>query len=85
MLQPSSEKTKLDKAYASFVQERGDSERMHWAHPLDEGPKGFALRALYADLTVMGGYGYSRNREWVMGGATRTVLHSMTLPVLMAH
>jgi nucleotide-binding universal stress UspA family protein len=38
-----------------------------------------------ADLLVMGCYGHSRAREVVLGGATRTVLRSMTLPVLMAH
>ncbi|RJP67160.1 MAG: universal stress protein [Comamonadaceae bacterium] len=40
---------------------------------------------LGADLLVMGCYGHSRAREWVLGGATRTILQSMTLPVLMAH
>jgi nucleotide-binding universal stress UspA family protein len=40
---------------------------------------------LNADLLVMGCYGHSRAREWVLGGTTRTVLSSMTLPVLMAH
>jgi nucleotide-binding universal stress UspA family protein len=38
-----------------------------------------------ADLLVMGCYGHSRMREWLLGGATRTVLRSMTLPVLMSH
>jgi nucleotide-binding universal stress UspA family protein len=38
-----------------------------------------------ADLIVMGGYGHSRLREWVLGGATRTILESMTIPVLMSH
>ena len=38
-----------------------------------------------ADLIVMGAYGHSRAREIVMGGATRTVLRSMTVPVLMSH
>ncbi|MDM7944093.1 MAG: universal stress protein [Hydrogenophaga sp.] len=38
-----------------------------------------------ADLLVMGCYGHGRAREWVLGGATRTVLTTMTLPVLMAH
>jgi len=38
-----------------------------------------------ADLLVMGCYGHSRAREWVLGGASRTVLRSMTLPVFMAH
>jgi len=40
---------------------------------------------LSADLLVMGGYGHSRLREWVLGGATRTILDSMTVPVLMSH
>ena len=38
-----------------------------------------------ADLLVMGCYGHSRARELVLGGASRTILKSMTLPVLMAH
>ncbi len=40
---------------------------------------------LEADLLVMGAYGHSRVHELLLGGATRTVLGSMTLPVLMAH
>jgi nucleotide-binding universal stress UspA family protein len=38
-----------------------------------------------ADLLVMGCYSHSRARELVFGGASRTLLKSMTLPVLMAH
>lgn len=38
-----------------------------------------------ADLLVMGAYGHSRLRETLLGGVTRTVLQTMTLPVLMAH
>ncbi|MBD8892905.1 universal stress protein [Roseibium litorale] len=37
------------------------------------------------DLVVMGGYGHSRMREFLFGGATREILASMTVPVLMAH
>ena len=40
---------------------------------------------LDADLIVMGGYGHSRLKEWVLGGVTRTILESMTAPVLMSH
>lgn len=40
---------------------------------------------LNADLLVMGCYGHTRTREWILGGTSRTVLHTMTLPVLMAH
>lgn len=37
------------------------------------------------DLIVMGAYGHSRVREFVLGGATRHLLEHMTVPVLMAH
>ncbi len=40
---------------------------------------------LQAELLVMGAFGHSRFRETILGGVTRTVLESMTLPVLMAH
>ncbi|GGC70049.1 universal stress protein [Undibacterium terreum] len=38
-----------------------------------------------SDLIVMGGYGHSRFREILLGGVTRTVLDTMTVPVLMSH
>jgi nucleotide-binding universal stress UspA family protein len=38
-----------------------------------------------SDLIVMGAYGHSRMRELVLGGVTRTLLESMTVPVLMSH
>jgi len=38
-----------------------------------------------ADLIVMGGYGHTRLREFVLGGATRGILGAMTVPTLMAH
>ena len=38
-----------------------------------------------ADLVVMGGYGHSRLREFILGGATRGILTAMTVPVLMSH
>lgn len=37
------------------------------------------------DLLVMGGYSHSRLREMILGGATRTVLESMTIPVFLSH
>jgi nucleotide-binding universal stress UspA family protein len=37
------------------------------------------------DLLVMGAYGHTRARERLLGGATRTMLQSMTLPVLLSH
>ena len=38
-----------------------------------------------ADLIVMGAYGHGRFRELLLGGVTRTILSSMTVPVLMTH
>jgi nucleotide-binding universal stress UspA family protein len=37
------------------------------------------------DFIVMGGYGHSRLREFVLGGVTRSILRSMTAPALLAH
>jgi nucleotide-binding universal stress UspA family protein len=37
------------------------------------------------DLIVMGGYGHSRLREFILGGTTRGMLASMTKPTLMSH
>lgn len=38
-----------------------------------------------ADMIVMGGYGHSRLREFILGGVTRGILESMTIPALMSH
>ncbi|WP_373090172.1 universal stress protein [Sneathiella sp.] len=38
-----------------------------------------------ADLLVMGGYGRSRTREFIFGGATKHILNHMIVPVLMSH
>jgi nucleotide-binding universal stress UspA family protein len=38
-----------------------------------------------ADFMVMGGYGHSRLREFVLGGVTRSIFQSMTVPVLLSH
>jgi nucleotide-binding universal stress UspA family protein len=42
-------------------------------------------QSLGADLVVMGGYAHSRLRELVFGGATRDLLRTATVPLLMAH
>ena len=58
----------------------------HRAPPADAG--GFMLslaKEVGADLMVMGCYGHSRAREFMLGGASRAVLRAMTIPVLMAH
>jgi nucleotide-binding universal stress UspA family protein len=39
----------------------------------------------HIDLLVMGAYGHARAQERLLGGVTRTLLQSMTVPVLMSH
>ncbi len=40
---------------------------------------------LGCDLIVMGAYGHSRVREWIFGGVTRSIMRTMTRPVLISH
>jgi nucleotide-binding universal stress UspA family protein len=42
-------------------------------------------KRLKPDLIVMGGYGHSRLREWLLGGATYEMMHNAPVPLLMAH
>jgi len=52
--------------------------------PIGEALTGFATdRGL--DLLVMGAFGHSRFREFVLGGATRSLLESPPCPLLLAH
>ena len=37
------------------------------------------------DMLVMGAYGHSRLREGILGGVTREMLRTMTVPTLMSH
>jgi len=66
---------KLDVSIEQIVAPEIDFADVVMNHAADHG----------ADLLVMGGYGHSRWREFVLGGATRGVLSSMTVPTLMAH
>ncbi|WMD22026.1 universal stress protein [Achromobacter seleniivolatilans] len=38
-----------------------------------------------ADMIVMGAYGHSKLRQWAMGGATASMLKSMTVPIMFSH
>ncbi len=38
-----------------------------------------------ADMLVMGAYGHSRLREFVLGGATRSLMSKPPLPILFSH
>jgi len=43
------------------------------------------VRANSADLLVMGAFGHSRMLEFVLGGATRSILRSPPIPVFLSH
>jgi len=56
------------------------------SHEIDVGNTLLSRAADFgSDLIVMGGYGHSRQREFILGGVTRTLLEQMTVPVLMSH
>jgi nucleotide-binding universal stress UspA family protein len=38
-----------------------------------------------ADFMIMGGYGHSRLREFVLGGVTHSIVRALTVPALLAH
>ena len=42
-------------------------------------------RSVAADLIVMGGYGHSRLREYVLGGVTRALTRASPVPILLSH
>lgn len=58
-----------------IVREKIDVASALLSHAADSG----------ADLIVMGAYGHSRLREFILGGVTQSMLRSMTVPVLMSH
>lgn len=54
--------------------------------PLQTGPALLdAAQKADAGLLVVGGYGHSRVREFVLGGVTRHIFANVSIPVLMAH
>jgi nucleotide-binding universal stress UspA family protein len=77
---------------ASYAAERmGDiafSERMMTPTVVDASVADLLLSHaadMAADLIVMGGYSHSRAHELLLGGVTRSILSSMTVPVFMSH
>jgi nucleotide-binding universal stress UspA family protein len=85
---PSSTRPSGPTGIETFLRRHG--VRANFSHQGKESPQlGEYMLSLVddvsADLLVMGCYGHSRARELILGGATRTILNSLTVPVLMAH
>ncbi len=60
--------------------------RQQTSKDVDVGNQMLSLAAeLESDLIVMGGYGRPRSVEFFLGGVTKTLLDTMTVPVLMSH
>jgi nucleotide-binding universal stress UspA family protein len=78
-----------DNDLADFCEKRGYPRPKHLVKESEDIGVGNVILNTAADsgsdLIVMGAYGHSRMRQWVMGGASRTLLSSMTAPVLLAH
>lgn len=74
---------------ADYLALHGVAAAIHLAEKLDGRSVGGALldqaEKLGADLLVVGGYGHSRLREFIIGGATQHIRSHATIPVLMAH
>jgi nucleotide-binding universal stress UspA family protein len=82
------ERTDIAERLAESLRQRGLEAA---AHPvlLRERPIGDVLQTSAldagADLLVMGGFGHSRLRDFVLGGATKCILARLRMPVLLAH
>lgn len=73
------------KAHLARHELTADIVRMS-AHRADIQPTILSIAAdTGLDLIVMGGYGHSRLKERILGGVTRGMLQSMTVPTLMSH
>jgi nucleotide-binding universal stress UspA family protein len=64
-------------------------QAQHLAHdrgvvPIGEALQNFAI-SHQADLLVMGAYGHNRVQQFILGGATRTALRNLRLPILLSH
>jgi nucleotide-binding universal stress UspA family protein len=75
-------------ALAEHLARHGLTTQIERAH-VDHAQVQPALLSIAADasvdLMVMGGYGHSRLQERILGGVTRSMLESMTVPTLMSH
>lgn len=80
--------SKLQEEFAAHLTKHGVEAQMDRiaAEDIDAGNAILSHAAdVQADLLILGGYGHSRLREWMIGGVTRTILQSMTVPTLLSH
>jgi nucleotide-binding universal stress UspA family protein len=85
---PAERRAVLGKDAVDHLKRHGINATLHRAR-LRDGDVGATMiaetRRLKADLLVMGGYGHSRLREWLLGGTTYALLHKAPVSLLLAH
>jgi nucleotide-binding universal stress UspA family protein len=71
----------------SHLARRGITAKLQRLTPPGQCPGQHSVDRLESsiDLLVMGGYGHSRLQERILGGVTRGMFRSMTVPALMSH
>jgi nucleotide-binding universal stress UspA family protein len=84
---PTEDRATLGEDLAEHLLHHGIGAKVH--RVVKDGHIGSTLIAeskrIKPDLIVMGGYGHSRLREWLLGGATYEMLHNAPVPLLIAH
>ena len=73
---------------ARYLARHGVEVEMVHRPPLDSGVADTIERAAFdlgAGMIVMGAYGHSRLREFLLGGVTRNLLRECGLPLFLAH
>jgi nucleotide-binding universal stress UspA family protein len=84
---PVEERATLGTDLAEHLLHHGIGSTVH--RVMKDGHVGSTLLAeskrLKPDLIVMGGYGHSKLREWLLGGATYEMVHNAPVPLVIAH
>lgn len=84
-----SEDSSSDSELATYLAWQGVVAATHRVRPIEGVGIGELLLATArdhgADLLVMGGYGHAPWREMIFGGATRQIIGTSRLPVLLSH
>jgi nucleotide-binding universal stress UspA family protein len=86
---PVEEQALLGRAAVTHLRHHGIKARLHHVTGKSREEAGAAIvgevQRIGADLLVMGGYGHLRLRQFLLGAATREVMHNSPVPLLMAH